>query len=376
MPSSTSSSEPAAVTAVDWPRTAVRFARHAILVALAAMVIGEVWFRLPWTTRLIVFDFEEARGSRLAAPQRRGMGLGNFSTISPPIGINADGFRNGPIDWTAPTVLAVGSSETLGPGVEDDEVWTAVATRRLRAQTAIPVTVVNAGSAGYGPFHHAVTVRLFLERHPAPRAIVLRAAVSDRRFVRPTRAELDAAQRQKVISTRVKAFSEFLPFLVNRLQAQLVSIRSTFRPDPPSAQQSPEAEAPSMADAMWARHREWWDDIVGQAARAGVPLIFFVDGGDGAPSATRLAQLLEGAYASPGVTVTLFDARSTGLAGLADETRRRRYRDDLTLGDDPHGNARLHALVAEFLTPRLAPLLVRDDGRISAPEPPAAAARP
>ncbi|MCC7123549.1 MAG: hypothetical protein IT178_01780 [Acidobacteria bacterium] len=356
MRSSTSSSDVS--TPADWMAAARRLLMHAVLVGLAFLVIGEVWFRMPGTTKLLVFDFDELRGSKLAAPQRRGMGLGNFSRLSPPIGINADGYRNGPIDWTQPTVLAAGSSEMLGPGVEDSEVWTAVASAKLTHDLGHPITVVNAGSAGYGPYQHAVTVRLFLEHHPAPRAIVVRASVTDRRFGPLSAAEIEAARQQKVYSQAIKAVSEFLPFLVNRAQAQVVAIRNTFRLPGPGSNDAPVHEAPAVADVMWETHGRWWREITDMATSRGIPLVFFVDGGDGSPSAGRLAELLRTHLGSePGVQVVLFDGDATGLTGLSDVERRHRFAEEFTLGYDPHGNAALHARMASFLEPTLAGIL-------------------
>jgi hypothetical protein len=290
------------------------------------------------------------------------MGLGNFSRLSPPIGINEDGFRNGPIDWQGATVLAVGSSELLGPGVEDDEVWTALATEALTRRFAQPVTVVNAGSSGYGPYHHAMTVRRFLETHGRPKAIVVRASVSDRRFGRPTSAELEAARRQKVYSRAVKAVSEFLPFLVNKVQAQVLAVRRTFRPDPPAAQEAPAHEMPEVADQMMEANGVWWTEIVSLGRENCVPILFYVDAGDGSPSALRLAELLTDRFGTePGVQIAVFDIRATGMDAVPQSLRRQRFASEYTLGDDPHGNAALHAREASFLTPLIAQLLTHQD---------------
>ena len=136
-----------------------RLFKHAVVVCLLVLVIGEIWFRLPWTTKILVYEFDEERNYRLVGRQSRGLGLGNFSVMSPRISINSDGFRNTEIDWTAPTILAVGSSQLLGPGLEDDEVWTAIVSDSLSAAEGRPIIVVNAGTPGYGPYHQAVTVQ-------------------------------------------------------------------------------------------------------------------------------------------------------------------------------------------------------------------------
>jgi hypothetical protein len=352
-PSSTSSSE----APISWTRAIRDFARHGLVVGVLFLLIGELWFRMPWTTKILVYEFDEERNYRLVGRQSRGLGLGNFSVMSPPISINSAGFRNPEIDWTAPTILAVGSSQLLGPGIEDNEVWTAIVSERLSAAAGGPVVVVNAGTPGYGPYHQAVTARRYLERHPRPHLLVVRAAVSDRAFPKPTAEQLDALRRHMALSTRVRRVSEFLPFLVNKLAAQVGAIRDTFVPPRLKADDAPADEAAAAADAMWRSEAPFWHEIVDLAGSAGVPVLFFVDGADGAPSARRLTALLADAFRDrDDVTVGLLGAREAGLDVEDDEERRQRYREWFLLGYDPHANARLHRVTAEFLTPIVATL--------------------
>jgi hypothetical protein len=157
--------------------------------------------------------------------------------------------------------------------------------------------------------------------------------------------------------------SEFLPFLINKVQAQGIAIANTFRPDPAPAQHNSSLEPIALADEMWRAHGEWWVDVVSRASAAGVPVLFFVDGGDGSASNVRLAQLLSQAFPDQRqVRVALFDATATGLENDTGEVRRRRYKEEFTLGDDPHANARMHRLMADFLTPIIADI-------VSAPQP-------
>jgi hypothetical protein len=328
-----------------------RLARHLLLAGLVFLLIGELWFRLPWTTKLVLWEFDDELVSRLAASQSRGLGLGNFSALSPPMGINRDGFRNGEIDWTQPTILAVGSSELLGPGVEDNEVWTAIASKRLSRATGRRITVVNAGSGGYGPYHHAVQVRRFLEKHPPPLLVIVRVSVGDRFFVRPQAAELDAARNRNTLSIQIKRYSEFLPFLVNKIRAQIVAIQQTFAEIRGIKPAAGAHEAPAVADAMWQVNSDFWRDIAVRATSSDVPVLFFVDGADGAESAERLTELLAREFRGRGdVSVVLFGPRNIGLSAQDDTERRRKYREQFTLGYDPHANVRLHRLEAEFLT--------------------------
>jgi hypothetical protein len=339
---------------VDWLAALRRFSWHLLLVGFVFLLVGELWFRLPWTTKLVLWEFDEELLARLSAPQSRGIGLGNFSAVSPPMGINRDGFRNGEIDWTVPSILAVGSSELLGPGVEDDEVWTAIASERLSIARGEKIIVVNAGSGGSGPYHHAVQVRRFFDKYPSPLVVLVRVSVGDRFFVRPHAAELDAARKRYALSSRIKRYSEFLPFLANKVRAQIVAIQETvaqIRGAEPSAGAH---EAPAVADAMWQANAGFWKDIASRATLSGVPVLFLVDGADGAASAERLSELLSQEFRGrSNVSVVLFGARDIGLSMHDDTARRRQYREQFTLGYDPHANVTLHRLQAEFLIPLL-----------------------
>jgi len=339
---------------MDWLAALKRFTWHLLLVGFVFLLVGELWFRLPWTTKLLAWEFDEELVSKLSAPQSRGLGLGNFSTLSPPIGINRDGFRNTEIDWTRPTILAIGSSELLGPGVGDAEVWTAIASERLSIATGERVTVINAGSPGSGPYHHSVQVRRFLEKYPHPLLVLVRASLGDRFFVRPSGAELDAARSRSALTSVVKRYSEFLPFLVNKIQAQIVAIQDTFAQIRKVKGSTGAHEAPAVADAMWQANAGFWKDIASRATLSGVPVLFFVDGADGAASADRLRELLSMEFrARSDVSVVLFGATDIGLSTRDDIERRRQYRDQFTLGYDLHANARQHRLEAEFLAPLL-----------------------
>ena len=336
---------------VDWVAALKRLTWHLLVVGLVFLLIGELWFRLPWTTKLVVWQFDEELVSRLAAPQSRGIGLGNFSAVSPPMGINRDGFRNSEIDWTLPTILAIGSSELLGPGVEDNEVWTAIVSERLSVATGERITVVNAGSGGHGPYHHAVQLRRFLEKHPRPLLVLVRVSVGDRYFVKPDAAELDAARNRNLLSSQIKRYSEFLPFLVNKIQAQIVAIQDTLAQFRRVKRSAGRHEAPAVADAMWQANASFWKEIASRATMFSVPVLFYVDGADGAASAERLSELLSQEFRGRGdVSVVLFGARDIGLSTHDDTLRRRQYREQFTLGYDPHANVRLHRLEAEFLT--------------------------
>src|SRR5206468_4732249 len=68
------------------------------------------------------------------------------------IEVNADGFRDDPLDQARAAslrVVAVGDSFTFGIGVEHGEAWPEVLERDLAQRTGRTTAVVNAGVAGY-----------------------------------------------------------------------------------------------------------------------------------------------------------------------------------------------------------------------------------
>src|SRR3989442_14475380 len=80
---------------VDWVAALRRFTWHLLLGGFIFLLVCELWFRLPWTTKLLVWEFDEELVSGLSAAQSRGSGLGNFSGVSPPMGLNKDRVRKG-----------------------------------------------------------------------------------------------------------------------------------------------------------------------------------------------------------------------------------------------------------------------------------------
>ena len=65
-----------------------------LCISIIFFVVGEIYFRLPWTTKFIRYEFDKELGHKYAANQTGSMVLGNFSFCSPPIKIDEYGLRN------------------------------------------------------------------------------------------------------------------------------------------------------------------------------------------------------------------------------------------------------------------------------------------
>ena len=327
-----------------------RLIRLSASIAIVGFLCGEFWFRLPWTAKLVVWDYDEERLARLAPNQSRSMGLGNFSVLSPPITINSDGYRNSPIDWTRPAILTLGSSEVLGPGVFDHEVWSSRLNARLAERLGKALTVVNGGSGGYGPYHQLVTFRRYLEQHPKPVLIIARVSIGDRHFRRPTPEELVAAKRRNEITRTVKRFTEFLPFLINKVQAQKLAIANAVHPGDERNENAVPLEQAEVGDNLWRTHSAYWTETVGLAERYQVPVLLFVDGPFAQPSELRVYELLRDALGSrPGVRIVLLGPEQLALNGQTLAQKRADFARRYTLGYDPHSNAARHEAIARHL---------------------------
>ena len=119
----------------------VNRAKNFSIIIIIFYVIGEIVFRMPGTLNLMNYDFDPELGYIMTPGQRNSMGLANFSKLSPPIFINQDGYRNKSSNYSDTVVIALGSSEVLGAGVEDDETWSYLLEKKIFSKDMV-VTVL------------------------------------------------------------------------------------------------------------------------------------------------------------------------------------------------------------------------------------------
>lgn len=325
-----------------------RMALDAAAILACFLVIGEIVFRMPFVPGLLRYEFDESLGWRLAPSQRGCLFLGGMSYLSPPIGINGDGFRNGPLDWKAPMVLCLGSSESLGAGVEDGEVWTSQLTALTGDGGMGGAVAVNASGPGYGPYQSRIVLERFLQKK-RPEMAVVRVSLGDRNFLPPTPKELADLKDKEKTKRIVHSLSAFLPFLVNKIEAQKISIAGVFAAGA-SEVYSRGNETAEIGGQMWDRHREHWRAMAERCGRDSVPLIFLIDDPLDTEAGRSLQSRFEEAFAGAGKTqVMRLDGTSFGLAGSTPDERRAEYRERFTLLNDPHANAVKHSLLARYI---------------------------
>ena len=279
------------------------------------------------------------------------MWLANMSLRSPTIVLNRDGHRGRHTEWSKPVVLVVGDSEWFGAGVSDESVWTQVLERELRRRPGLQeVQVVNASHPGDGAYHEFVVTRRVLAKHSVE-AIIARISISQRNF--GAIAPGDQAQRLEQASWRyrVRRVTKFLPFLANKLEAQLVSIRDAFIPHMFRRQgRSADWRTGSVGQKMWLEMHVWWMEIIALAGAKGIPVMFVVHDLEGTPATdVLLAHVEELAGRHENVHVSRLGPERFGLDTADREALRRIVHETLTLGRDPHGNALQHALVARAI---------------------------
>ena len=122
--------------------------KYLFLVGLIALACTEAYFRSPLAPTIMKYDFHPERFYSLTPNQQRVHEmLANFSVLSPPYRINADGFRGPNIARGKATIGMIGSSEVLGEGVEEKDTISA----QLENSLGKSLAVANLGVVGYGP---------------------------------------------------------------------------------------------------------------------------------------------------------------------------------------------------------------------------------
>ena len=339
-------------TLVLWETVSYIIRSFAILslTVVLMFLIGEVWARLPWTPQSLQYEYDTELGYRYVpnqiASSRR---LGLYGMDSPSIHIDGRGFRNANFDWTGSIVLALGSSEVVGPGNSEEDIWTSRLGVFLSQAKGRKVTVYNAGTGGYGPYHSAVVLQRFLEQHLNPSLVIVRVSLADSDFIQPTREQLLKEKESKAQRDLVKRYTVFASFLFAKLRLQVESLNrlQSFALQGMTAKDPYSVQA---AEAMWAANKDHWSRIASLAMDQNIPVLFMMADPYGTVGGKWLSDALQEhfAYASC-VIVRRYTNELFSLYQQDVRERRRIFKERYTLRHDEHANASQHQIIATEL---------------------------
>ena len=315
--------------------------------------LGELWMRMPGWDHRLEYVPDDVFGAQLAPDQRGFVWLARLSYQSPSITLNSAGWRGPAVDWSKRVVVALGSSDSLGIGVTDSEVWTA----RLGASLGAEFQVQNASHPGHGPQKHALRLRRILALGK-PELVLIRVSMQDRYFRPEPENSLAAGRVGAERRQKIRALTRFLPYLVNKLQAQRKSIIMATKPR--WLRKEPRAAIAGGrlcgdGERMWRDNETWWREAARRGRDAGAPVVFLLYGPVGSASSRVLANHLRTLAAEHSTNhLIILGPAAFGLDKIADEdTRAKTLRATLVLRRDPHANAAQHRLIAIATTSRL-----------------------
>ena len=321
---------------------------HLVLMLFCFLIIGEVAFRLPNSPGLLRYQFDDELGWRLAPNQKGCLFLGGLSFLSPPITINNNGSRNLASDTSNITILAIGSSEALGLGVSDEDVWTAELSKIIKDKSTKTISVTNASGPGFGPYQHAILLKRFLKIRKPILAIV-RVSVGDRNFFKPTETEFKDLKAKENFKEVAQKLSRFLPFLLNKIQAQVLAIKAIFAKESKDVYaENSEGEFP--ATQMWERNFKYWKSMSEACEQNSIPLIFLIDDPLDTKGGKKIFENFKANFSANSKTKILkIDGSLFSLENAEESNRRKEYLSKYTLGKDPHANAAKHKVMAQFI---------------------------
>ena len=323
--------------------------RLVVLAGLLTLALGETYMRMPFLVPRLEYMPDRELDARLMPGQRGYLWLANMSMRTPPISVNREGHRGAEDDWRRPVILVVGDSEWFGAGVEDEEAWPRVLERRLNTPPRVPpVHVVNASQPGFGAYHEAVVIDRALTRHRVD-ALIVRVSIGQRNFLPVPETERDARLAAAERRSTLRRWSRFLPFLANKLEAQLPSIRSAFIPAALRRRgRSGDEFSERVGRAMATSAMPWWLRIRERAEATGTPVLFVLHEPIPSPATDALDVALKSlAERHPLAHIVRLGPEVFGLDPTepVDELRRT-LRTRLTVGRDPHANPLQHRLIA------------------------------
>jgi hypothetical protein len=236
--------------------------------------------------------------------------------------------------------------------VAEGDIWTARLAHYLSEATGTNITVYNAGTAAYGPYHQMVVLRRFVQQHGMPGLIIVRVSLADREFLPMSEEDLRREKTMKERRDRIKRYSLFVPFLLAKAQLQMNSIKaipSMWHLGPADGTRS-EMGTTAAVEQMWKQQSKYWNEMASFAHHLRIPLVFLVSDPSGTDGGQELFRALGRDLAGdPCRFVWLLGAKPFGLFHDDVHERLRAFTETYTLRYDPHANALQHRIIAAEL---------------------------
>lgn len=332
--------------------------RLLLCVAFLVVLLCELYLRFPLLPPRLEYQVDKTLVATLRPNQRGFVWLGNMSYKSPIITVNRDGHRGEETDWSKPTVLTIGNSESFGTTVTDQQVWTSRLEMKFGQIPGLEtVQVVNAAHPGHGPYDHYVRLKRIMESHDASMVIV-RVDMGDRTFRRVPPSKLPNELEKAKFRLSVRKYTKGIPFLFNKIKTQMNSIKASFKPRFSFAKQAKASGSSLTAgQRMWLEHHAWWEEIARLTADNHIPLVFMIydlSGSEGCSFIRNKLKDLTSGYKN--IHILTLGPRAFGLEPGDSEQLWKKARITLSTKRDPHANPLQHELIAravfEFLTER------------------------
>ena len=321
-----------------------------IAVAITTFIVGELWFRAPFILQRLEYHPDRLLGAKLRPDQRGFSWLAEMSLKSPPITVNDDGYRGPVVDWSKPTILALGASDTFGSSVSDHDVWSNILEIRLSQSAEFSdYAVINAAHPGFGPSQQMVRLKRFIEKK-RPELMIVRVGIGMRFFSAPgndmqrSQAFKDAQYRENV-----RSVTKFFPFLYNKLKVQIPRIKQAYKPFflRPKKKEGREARQ-DVADKFWEDNKDLWYAIMQMSEAKEIPLLFSIVDLTGNRGNQIIAGYLEKAIREfPHVYLLYLGPETIGVENIDHQFAQKIFRERYTLRLDLHGNALQHQILAD-----------------------------
>jgi hypothetical protein len=316
---------------------------------MCILVLCEGYFRFPFIAQRLEYQIDNDLIAVLKPDQIGFVWQGNMSYKSPIIKINRDGFRGDEINWNKPTLVCFGNSEAFGSGVRDSEVWTSVLQNKINNRyEKKSLNIANASHPGHGPYDHYIRIKRVLDSHSLD-GIIVRVDIADRYFQKPPPEKKAKMLKKATMRQQIRIYTKGLPYLFNKLTAQLPSIKKCFYPRFMKTKKG-SANLRQAGQKMWIENKKWWERIIELAVDNKVPLLFFMVDPNNSEGNYELESGLKQLIRNNTNTYLLrLGPEHFGLFGGTQEDRHREISAKLTLGRDPHANSTQHRMIADGL---------------------------